>query len=171
MHKPINPNLNASSNNAVFKGVDPISVDLGHLHTHARSVVYEIQARQAQALRLLAVERRSNRRPLKVSRAAARRLWASALTEMLEDTGNGASEGNKVGQREYERGSETPRPTRFHCQHRRRYGDKGCQRRRRKGHEHPGNQRRFHEDIATALNKKWSTEREGEQRNQAECPS
>jgi len=52
MHKPINPNLNASSNNAV-EGVGPISVELGHLHTHARSVSHELHVRQAQALRLL----------------------------------------------------------------------------------------------------------------------
>ena len=53
MCEPINADLNASANDAILEGVDPISIDLGHLHTHVQSVSYELQNRQAQARRLL----------------------------------------------------------------------------------------------------------------------
>ena len=43
VNEPINAHLNASATCAVFESVDPVSIDLGHLHTHVRSVAYEIR--------------------------------------------------------------------------------------------------------------------------------
>src|SRR5439155_10838066 len=48
VNQSIDPHLDASASGSIFEGVDPITVDLGHLHAHARSVSHRI--RQSSAM-------------------------------------------------------------------------------------------------------------------------
>ena len=41
--QPIDTHLNASAPCAIFERVDPLSIDLGHLHAHAHSVAQGIR--------------------------------------------------------------------------------------------------------------------------------
>jgi hypothetical protein len=43
MSQPIDPHLDASATGTIFQCIDPVSIDLGHLHTHAHSVSHRIR--------------------------------------------------------------------------------------------------------------------------------
>ena len=49
MGQAVDPHLNTSAASAIFQGIDPVTLDLGHLHALADSVSYGIRMSSVRA--------------------------------------------------------------------------------------------------------------------------